>query len=101
LREIAAARERLFQDGRITKQEFLPAKLSVLNAELELAESDKERIGIHEKIVALSREVEQAIDQLYQTGRIPQPDLSNAKKKRLEAEIALEQAKAKATTHSK
>src|SRR5438132_14064810 len=45
------------------------------SGKLGFAESDKERIGIHEKIVALSRELEQAVDQLYQTGRVPQPDL--------------------------
>jgi WD40 repeat protein/predicted Ser/Thr protein kinase len=102
LQEIAAAKERLFDVGRLTIQEFLPAKLAVLNAKLELAESDKERIAIHEKIVAYSKEIEQAIDRLYQIGRITKPELLKAEQKRLEAEAALEQAKAKAATqHSK
>jgi eukaryotic-like serine/threonine-protein kinase len=98
LRENAAGKENLFQDGRIPIGDFDEAKLLVLNAELDLAESDKERIGILERIVTLSREVEKAIDQLYQMGRVTRPDFLDARDKRLKAEIALERAKGKATT---
>jgi len=101
LKENAGGKEKLFQVGRITIQDFDEAKLLVLNAELDLAESDKARIGILEKIVALSREVEEAIDRLYQLGRVTRPELLDVKDKRLKAEIALERAKTQATTQSK
>jgi hypothetical protein len=73
------------------------SRLSVLKAELEFAESDKERIEILEKIVALSREVEEAC----QATRASNAVLFDARDKRLRAETALEQAKAHATAHPK
>jgi WD40 repeat protein len=96
LRESAAGKEKLFHDGRIPIQELDEAKLSLLNAELDLAESDKERVAILEKIVALSRKIEKAMDGLHQMGRVTRPQLLDARDKRLKAEIALERAKASA-----
>jgi outer membrane protein TolC len=72
------------------------ATRALLNAELAQCESDKERIKVLEKIVALTKESEKNAVQRYKTGNAPQSDVLTATAGRLEAEIALKRAKSKA-----
>lgn len=97
LKEIAAKREKAHKHlGTVTAEEVLQAKSAVLTAELERCERDLDRLGVHERIVAVAREVEKGAEQRYQAGRVPHRDLLAVRVQRLEAEVALERAKANA-----
>jgi tetratricopeptide (TPR) repeat protein/thiol-disulfide isomerase/thioredoxin len=101
LKEIAAEREKAFRHGRAPSDDVLQARLLVLRAELELCDSDRERVAIHEKIVALAKETEETRASQYKARRLSHSDLLTAKANRLEAEVALERAKAKAAAPKK
>lgn len=93
-REIAAQIATAYKGGQLSSAAVREANLMVLNAELDLCESDKERVAVHEKIVAEHRQHE---EMLGQTGlAISRSTLLKAKVSRLEAEIALERARTKA-----
>jgi outer membrane protein TolC len=77
------------------------ARRRLFKAELELCESDKERVAVHEKIVQLEKESEKVVEKRVEAGRVPTYELLAARVNRLEAEIALERAKAKLATDSK
>ena len=74
---------------------MLQANQRVLKAELELAKTDKERFAIHEKQVEVAKQIEELAEQHFKAGVARQVDVLNARADRLEAEIALERAKAK------
>jgi hypothetical protein len=97
LKKIAAEAEKAFDGfGAFPYSGVLEAKMQVHKAELDLADSDKERVAIHEKIVALAKELENYADKAFKQGDFSSGDLIKAKTGRLEAEIALEKAKAQA-----
>jgi outer membrane protein TolC len=96
MREIVAWIEKSHQVGRASDEEVLQAKLAVLQAELELAESDRERVTVLEKVVAVQKEIETIVQTHFKAARAGQIDVLRAKANRLDAEIALERAKAKA-----
>jgi multidrug efflux pump subunit AcrA (membrane-fusion protein) len=94
LKEILAETEKLHeQSGAIPVEDVLQARSAVLKAELELSEGGKDRVEIHERIVALARELENVTDLRFQAGRVPHTALLAAKANRLEAEVALEREK--------
>ncbi len=101
LKEIAAEWEKTFRHGRCPAEDVWQAKLLVLRAELELCDSDRERVAVHEKIVALAKETEEMQTLRYKAARLSHSDLLTAKANRLEAEVALERAKAKAAAPQK
>jgi RNA polymerase sigma factor (sigma-70 family) len=102
LRDIAAETEHRFKKtGTVPFEDLIQAKLAVLKAELDLCQSAKERIAIHEKIVALARELEAVADARFKAGRVPPGDLLKAKVNRLEAEIDLEREKAREAAERK
>jgi tetratricopeptide (TPR) repeat protein/thiol-disulfide isomerase/thioredoxin len=101
LKEIAAEWENVFRHSRCPPEDVWQAKLLVLRAELELCDSDRERVAIHEKIVALAKETEETRASQYKAQRLSHSDLLTAKANRLEAEVALERAKAKAAAPKK
>ena len=101
LKEIAAEWEKVFRAGRALYEDVLQARLMVLRAQLELCDSDRERVAVHEKIVALAKETEEMQTLRYQAARLSHSDLLMAKANRLEAEVALERAKAKAAAPQK
>ena len=102
LKEMAAESEKVFeQTGRSSPEDVLQAKTLVLLAELDLCDSDRERVGIHEKIVALAKGMEEITDTRFKAGRAQHTDLLKARADRLNAEIALERARAKAATQPK
>jgi tetratricopeptide (TPR) repeat protein/thiol-disulfide isomerase/thioredoxin len=96
LKEIAAEKEKAFGAGRTTAEDVLQSRLLVLRAELELCNSNRERVAVHEKIVAVAKEIEDTLASYYKAQRLSHSDLLTVKANRLEAEVALERAKAKA-----
>ena len=96
LRERASALREQYKSGVAALEPVQEADLRVYRAELDLCESDKERVAVHEKIVAVLREIEQRVAALHKGAAVSAADVTDAKLNRLEAEIALERAKEKA-----
>jgi RNA polymerase sigma-70 factor (ECF subfamily) len=101
LKQAAAEMEQAFQAGTVSAHAFMQAQRAVFQAELELCETDKERLVVHEKSVALAKDIEQAVEKQFEAGRVPRSFLLTAKAERLEAEIALERTKVKAAAPAK
>lgn len=96
LREIAKLSTEAYKSGTRSYAEVREATRMVLQAELEQCNSDKDRIAVLEKWVAEAKKMEEHAGQLSKTGQVPIATALKAKADRLQAEIALEQAKAKA-----
>jgi RNA polymerase sigma factor (sigma-70 family) len=77
------------------------ADLRVLRAELELCETDRERIAVHEKIVGIYKAIEDDARKLQQRAVVSSEVIQDATLNRLEAEIALERVKEKVNPLSK
>ena len=95
-REAAALVDRAFRDGTGSFTQVHEANLAVLNAELDLCERDKDRIPVLEKFVAAMKRFEEYVAEGHKAGARSDGEMLKAKLARLEAEIALERAKAKA-----
>lgn len=67
----------------------------LFEAELDLCDSDKERVAVLEKFVAEAKKNEKLGAKLAQTGQGLESDALKAKADRLQSEIALEQARGK------
>jgi outer membrane protein TolC len=101
LSQLVKQTEADYVTGRVSFDRLHQARLAVLNAKLDLSESDKERIAILEEGVAMAKGHEKTTAQLYKSGKIPASDPLMAKASRLEAEIVLERAKAKSRAKPK
>ena len=95
VKKLAEITQAAYQQGRATIAEVTQANALLLKAELELCQSNKERLAVHERALALAKDYEKAATQLYKTGRATQASMLAATANRLEAEIAYERAKAK------
>jgi RNA polymerase sigma factor (sigma-70 family) len=95
LKELSKATQKAYLQGKATFVEVAQANTLLVNAELELCKSDKERLAVHEEALGLAKESEKNADQLYKTGRATQASVLAARANRLEAEIAYERHKAK------
>lgn len=73
----------------------------ILHAEMELSESDTERIAILEKVVTQAKENENAAEQRGKAGLASDCDRLMGTAGRLEAEIALHRAKLKVAARPK
>jgi outer membrane protein TolC len=98
LRELVKATTADYVTGRVPFDRVQQATRALLDAELEQCQSDKERITVLEKIVALAKESEKNAVQRYKTGAAPHSDALMATAARLEAEIALERLRSKGPT---
>ncbi len=87
--------------GYIDTKEMQQAYLLVHKAELDACETDKECVTVHEKYVKQMMDHERRAQLIYVAGRGAESDLLAAKMYRMEAEIALERAKAKLTAAEK
>lgn len=85
-----------YHAGRASFERVQQATRALLDAELEQCSSDRERVAILEKIVALAKDSEKSALARYKTGATPQSDALMATAARLETEIALERAKLRA-----
>jgi hypothetical protein len=83
------------QAGQASKGELLEINLRVLKAELDLCPTDRERIAVHEKIVAVLKAIEHQVGELARHSAAAAGTLLEARLNRLEAEIDLERARAK------
>ncbi len=95
LQEIATQAARDFESGSASVVGVHEANEAVFRAELDLADSQKLRIAIHEKLVAEAKKHEEHVAHIAKTGTAQPFMVLKAKVHRLEAEIALERAKAK------
>jgi RNA polymerase sigma factor (sigma-70 family) len=97
LKKIAAALEKVYErSGTVKLEELAQAKIAVLKAELELCQSARERVAIHEKMVALTEDLVRFAESRYQSGQLPVWELLQARVNRLDAQIELERARAAA-----
>jgi outer membrane protein TolC len=101
VREIASAITTQYETGRVGFEQWYRAKQTALSAELDLCESDKQRIAGLEKSVTLAKECEKMADARFKAGQALPTEVLMAKAGRLEAEIALERVKAKAQDRPK
>jgi hypothetical protein len=93
LRQIVQSSEIRFQKGQGSAEELAEDVVAAFRAELDLAASQGERIRLHEQIVEKMRELESRAEKMWQNGRIVETAAMRARARRMEAEIALEQAR--------
>ena len=103
LREIADMVKVRQEAGNATPMDVLTAERDVITAELELCASDKERVEVLERAVALEKQLEDLIAQQYRAGVGPgsPAEVLRVKARRLQVEIDLEKAKARLAAPAK
>jgi RNA polymerase sigma factor (sigma-70 family) len=101
LKDMQNRAEKRYQAGQASKGELLEITLRALKGELDLCATDKERIAVHEKIVAVYKAIEQQVGALAKLRAEAAGTLLEARLNRLEAEIALERVRSKSVTPSK
>ncbi len=74
---------------------MLEAQQLLIEAKLEAAETDEERVGLHDRLVAVLKALETNAEARAQGAQELQPNVLKAKARRLGAEIHLERAKMK------
>ena len=94
IQEIAAYSETAYKSGAIALSEVLKARERVADAELDLCETNAERIKAQEKLLELAKNYEEYVTRIRGTGEIHPADVLEARAKRLKTEIALERLKA-------
>lgn len=92
-------RERL-KSGNGTLEELIEPTRMLLEAELDVCESTKERIAVLEKFLGEAKDIERLAEGFAKTGRGRTSTALMAKAQRLGIEIALERAKANAPAKS-
>jgi hypothetical protein len=100
LKELVTAIQKAHNAGNGSFEELSQATRLLREAELEQCASDKERFAVHEKALARAKDYEKITHMRLQAG-VPGGTLTSAlaaRVNRLESEIAIEQAKAKAAT---
>lgn len=83
--------------GFMSVDDVYDAKHQLLNAELDAAENDADRIKLLENFVDAVKELEQVADAQKKAAQATHAAILKMKSHRLEAEIALEQAKTKSS----
>lgn len=101
LKEVADHVNALFKSGHASFEEAAEARLLVLNAELDDAEKQSDRIAINEKIVDVMKKYEEVADSMVKVGKEMRSSFLKTKARRLEAEIRLERAKLKEAKENK
>jgi outer membrane protein TolC len=96
LKTIAQETDKFAETGRITPEEIVQAKLAVLKAELDLCQSDRERVAVYGRIVAHYQDLENVLQTRVAAGQVPRFAALRARADRLEAEANLERTKARA-----
>ena len=91
----AEATREVFKIGGASFGQVVDANRAVLNAELDLCETDKERVAILEKMLAEARTYEMTVEEGRKAAEVSYADALTAKADRLEVEITLERLKIK------
>jgi RNA polymerase sigma factor (sigma-70 family) len=97
LRELADIMKVRQRAGNVTAADVLTAERDVITAELELCATDKERVEVLERAVALEKQLEDLLAQQFRmgAGTVSPADILRVKAQRLRVEIDLEKAKAR------
>lgn len=96
LKDLAQVTDTLYRKARAEAGPAYDTRQLLLNAEVELTESDAERIKLYEDFVSAMKEYEEIATVRKQAARGTEADVLKAKTVRLEAEIGLEKLKSKA-----
>ena len=96
LREIAVlTKKAVAADPGVKIDELIVANQAVLQTELELCETDKDRIAVLVKSLAEAKDLEKLVEEWGKKGLVAPRDALKPKAARLRVEITLEQIKAK------
>lgn len=95
LREVETLTQNLFRSGRVSFDAVVQATTAALEAELDLCQTQKERVAVLEKALDVAKDGEAHAKAAVETARAPVSDALKAKANRLKVEIALERAKQK------
>jgi hypothetical protein len=101
LQQLVTVTKTAYLQGTATFAEVAQASAQLLKADLELCESDQERLAAHEKALMLAKHYERIATQRYKAGQGTQASTLSATANRLEAEIALERARAGTAHHGR
>lgn len=93
LKTLVERQKQLAEMGRGSAGKVAEATVAMLRAEEDLSSTDSERIDIHEKIVGVLQEVEDAIAREVTAGHASAEDIAKARLQKLEAQIELERIK--------
>ncbi|QJW93166.1 RNA polymerase sigma factor [Frigoriglobus tundricola] len=101
LKELTDITLGLYKNARASYDEALDARLLLLQAELDVAEKESDRVALYKETVTTLKQYEEYADTRVKAGRGTVAAVLKLKAKRLEIEIALEQAKAKGVKEGK
>ena len=93
--ELAAEAARAYHDGQIPFTELLEANRAVSEAELELCNTNGERVAVLERMLKQAKDYEMVVAQKVKVGASPKSVGFKARLNCLEFEIALERVKQK------
>lgn len=85
----------LYQQGRGSYESVVEASMQLLNAKVDAAEKEADRIALYQQAVDLLKQVEKLAQVRVTAGRATTVETLGIKARRLEVEIQLERAKAK------
>lgn len=95
LNEVASHTKKLYEVGMVSISEVTKANWALQEAELEMCQTDEERIAVLEKMVTEAKLLEKHSGKMFDEGLATFLETLNAKAGRLEVQIALERAKTK------
>ena len=101
LKELVDVSTRMYQSGRATYDEALDAQVLLLRADLDAAEKESDRIALYKNFVEVLKGYEKLAQAQKEAGRGASTAILKFKAKRLEAEIQLEQARARAARENR
>jgi hypothetical protein len=96
LRELVTLSTKLYQSARASYDEALDAQVQLLKAELDAADKASDRVALYNDFVATMKGYEKLAAAQKEAGRGTSAAILKFRAKRLEAEIQLERARAKA-----
>jgi hypothetical protein len=96
LKEVASqSKEALRIDPSVSPSEVSVANRAVFQAELELCDTDKQRVAVLEGWLISAKDWENYVERLHTSKSVASREVLRAKVERLEVEIALQQVKGK------
>jgi len=101
LKAAAEISQKLAQAFRLDISEAMENRMTLLKAELEAAETESDRIALYKKALEDLKACEQLAKDQFAAARATELPLHKVKARRLEIEIALEQAKIKQAKEKK
>jgi hypothetical protein len=101
LKKLSEQLASLYKNGRVDYGEMLEAARQLAEAELEAAETDKERLELYQNLVTLLKQYESWTVAQFQAARGAEASVLKARSQRLAAEIQLEKMKIKVAKAAK